>query len=166
MKYQVEVAKELLKEYECIIEQLKESKVVTIDWYKGNECFYIGEKCDGWYDMKLSKEDCIILSELFSKMANFYDILDDYEKEKSYEEELKEIKLKEKLEKEKNEPKPKYRITKDYWLDGSLVKTHSENVFDDLLYIDTQFKSNGYIIVDGNYECHLDSGEVIKITIE
>lgn len=62
---------EALRKHEKLLKQIEEDRVFSIFRQEGG--FYIAEECDMWFSHRLTKKECMELSELFKEMVEEYE---------------------------------------------------------------------------------------------
>ena len=60
----------ILEKHINLLKRLSVDSRVLIVGKNDDNGFFIGECCDGWYSHKLTKDECIELSELFRELAD------------------------------------------------------------------------------------------------
>lgn len=58
-----------LRKHRDIISKMEKERVFSIQRYQHNGRYNISEACDNWFNIDLSKEDCLQLAELFKDLA-------------------------------------------------------------------------------------------------
>lgn len=57
----------IINKYKDILSRLSDERVMTVEYDSGY--YFIYEKCDDWFCHKLTKEDCLELSNLFKEIS-------------------------------------------------------------------------------------------------
>lgn len=63
----------ILQKHIKVLERLDDDRVMCVCYDNEQNKFFAIECCDEWYYHKLTKEDCIELSELFREIAEVLD---------------------------------------------------------------------------------------------
>lgn len=59
----------VLKKHSHIIKKIKENRIFEVKVDYKNDLFLV-EKCDGYFCMELTKNDCVCLANLFGELAD------------------------------------------------------------------------------------------------
>lgn len=59
----------LFGDCENVLDDLEDRRVFSLTYNKEENTYAIGEECDGYFGMELSKDDCENLSIIFDKIA-------------------------------------------------------------------------------------------------
>lgn len=73
MTFRDETNHPILQKYINVIKELDDDRVMCICYDDVDNSFNITESCDEWYFHKLTKDECIKLSELFKEIAEVID---------------------------------------------------------------------------------------------
>lgn len=58
----------LLNRHKCLLDRMKEDRIFSI--YLKNNKVYLNEQCDDYFSHRLTKKECLELSELFGEIAS------------------------------------------------------------------------------------------------
>lgn len=62
----------ILLKYTKLLQTLSDDRIMCVNYTQDNG-FYLVECCDDWFDHKLTKEECLELSEMFKEIAEAID---------------------------------------------------------------------------------------------
>ena len=62
----------ILLKYTKLLQTLSDDRIMCVSYTQDNS-YYLVECCDEWFDHKLTKEECLELSEMFKEIAEAID---------------------------------------------------------------------------------------------
>lgn len=60
----------VLQSHKKLLKTLSDDRVMCVGYEESGNGYYIMECCDEWYDHRLTKEECLELSEMFKEIAD------------------------------------------------------------------------------------------------